>query len=124
MLLTLCVCCDLPASTDQKALLCKRFGCNATLLLGGHGPRGSMGTVPCRFLVVVVMLLTMRADQGARGSKTRLLCEHFGCKINTFARLALTEGQHRPKAGKKKKTREAGLFFWFPLGGMFHHGGG
>ena len=28
---------------------------------------------------------------------------------------ALTEGQHRPKAGKKKKTREAGLFFWFPL---------
>ena len=32
-----------------------------------------------------------------------------------FARWALTEGQYRPKAGKKKKTREAGLFFGFPL---------
>ena len=32
-----------------------------------------------------------------------------------FAGRTLTEGQHRPKAGKKKKTREAGLFFWFPL---------
>ena len=28
-----------------------------------------------------------------------------------FAGWALTEGPHRPKAGKKKKTREAGLFF-------------
>ena len=28
-----------------------------------------------------------------------------------FTGWALTEGQHRPKAGKKKKTREAGLFF-------------
>ena len=28
-----------------------------------------------------------------------------------FAGWTLTEGQHRPKAGKKKKTREAGLFF-------------
>ena len=28
-----------------------------------------------------------------------------------FAGWALTEGQHRPKAGRKKKTREAGLFF-------------
>ena len=27
-----------------------------------------------------------------------------------FAGWALTEGQYRPKAGKKKKTREAGLF--------------
>ena len=27
---------------------------------------------------------------------------------------ALTKGQHRPKAGKKKKTREAGLFFLVP----------
>ena len=26
----------------------------------------------------------------------------------------LNEGQHRPKAGKKKKTREAGLFFLVP----------
>ena len=25
-----------------------------------------------------------------------------------------TEGQHRPKAGKKKKTREAGFFFLVP----------
>ena len=32
-----------------------------------------------------------------------------------FAGWALTEGQHRPKAGKKKKTHEAGLFFWFGL---------
>ena len=32
-----------------------------------------------------------------------------------FAGWALTEGQHRPKAGKKKKTREAGLFFWLPV---------
>ena len=32
----------------------------------------------------------------------------------TFAGWALTEGQHRPKAGKKKKTREAGLFFLVP----------
>ena len=40
--------------------------------------------------------------------------ERFGmCKIfrSTFAGWALTEGQHRPKAGKKKKTREADLFF-------------
>ena len=28
-----------------------------------------------------------------------------------FAGWALTKGQHQPKAGKKKKTREAGLFF-------------
>ena len=32
-----------------------------------------------------------------------------------FAGWALTKGQHRPKAGKKKKTREAGLFFLVPL---------
>ena len=32
----------------------------------------------------------------------------------TFSGWALTEGQHRPKAGKKKKTREAGLFFLVP----------
>ena len=31
-----------------------------------------------------------------------------------FAGWALTEGQHWPKAGKKKKTREAGLFFLVP----------
>ena len=31
-----------------------------------------------------------------------------------FAGWTLTEGQHRPKAGKKKKTREAGLFFLVP----------
>ena len=38
------------------------------------------------------------------------------CKIlrSTFAGWALTEGQHRPKAGKKKKTCEAGLFFLVP----------
>ena len=32
----------------------------------------------------------------------------------TLPGWALTEGQHRPKAGKKKKTREAGLFFLVP----------
>ena len=31
-----------------------------------------------------------------------------------FAGWALTKGQHRPKTGKKKKTREAGLFFLVP----------
>ena len=31
-----------------------------------------------------------------------------------LAGWSLTEGQHRPKAGKKKKTREAGLFFLVP----------
>ena len=31
-----------------------------------------------------------------------------------FAGWALTGGQHRPKAGKKKKTPKAGLFFWSP----------
>ena len=31
-----------------------------------------------------------------------------------FAGWALTEGQHRPKAGKKKKIRETGLFFLVP----------
>ena len=31
-----------------------------------------------------------------------------------FAGWALTKGQHRPKAGKKKKTCEAGLFFLVP----------
>ena len=32
-----------------------------------------------------------------------------------FAGWALTGGQHRLKAGKKKKTHKVGLFFWFPL---------
>ena len=32
-----------------------------------------------------------------------------------FAGWALTEGQHRPKAGKKKKTAKPVFFFWFPL---------
>ena len=32
----------------------------------------------------------------------------------SFAGWALTEGQHRPKAGKKKKTHEVGLFFLVP----------
>ena len=31
-----------------------------------------------------------------------------------FAGWTLTEGQHQPKAGKKKKDREAGLFFLVP----------
>ena len=61
------------------------------------------------------------------------ILQRFGClcKIfrSTFAGWALTEGQHRPKAGKKKKTREAGLFFlvrkWVnpmfpdPVGGVY-----
>ena len=33
-----------------------------------------------------------------------------------FTGWTLTEGQHRPKAGKKKKTREAGLFFLVSVG--------
>ena len=42
-----------------------------------------------------------------------------------FAGWELTEGQHRPKAGKKKKTREAGLFFLVPTSqAMFHREGG
>ena len=32
-----------------------------------------------------------------------------------FVGWALTEGQYRPRAGKKKKTREAGLFFLVEL---------
>ena len=32
-----------------------------------------------------------------------------------------TEGQHRPKAGKKKKTREAGLFFLVPTSQVMLH---
>ena len=39
----------------------------------------------------------------------------------TFAGWALTEGQHRPKAGKKKKTREAGLFFLVPTSQVMLH---
>ena len=35
-------------------------------------------------------------------------------KSETFAGWALTEGQHRPKAGKKKKIRKAGLSFLVP----------
>ena len=38
-----------------------------------------------------------------------------------FAGWALTEGQHRPKAGKKKKTREAGLFFLVPTSQVMLH---
>ena len=42
-----------------------------------------------------------------------------------FAGWALTEGQHRPKAGKKKKTREAGFFFLVPTSyWMLHQGVG
>ena len=38
-----------------------------------------------------------------------------------FAGWALTEGQHRPKADKKKKTREAGLFFLVPTSQVMLH---
>ena len=38
-----------------------------------------------------------------------------------FAGWALTEGQYRPKAGKKKKTREAGLFFLVPTSQVMLH---
>ena len=42
-----------------------------------------------------------------------------------FSGWILTEGQHRPKAGKKKKTREAGFFFLVPASqAMFHREGG
>ena len=34
---------------------------------------------------------------------------------NTFARLALTKRQHRPKAGKKKKDPRIGFFSGFLL---------
>ena len=40
---------------------------------------------------------------------------NVGARRIQFAGWALTEGQHRPKAGKKKKTREAGLFFLVPV---------
>ena len=42
--------------------------------------------------------------------KGELLCKLAMSSIR-FAGWTLTEGQHQPKAGKKKKTREAGLFF-------------
>ena len=42
------------------------------------------------------------------------ILQHFGYIYMQHAGWALTEGQHRPKAGKKKKTREAGLFFLVP----------
>ena len=38
-----------------------------------------------------------------------------------FAGWALTEGQHRPKAGKKKKAHEAGLFFLVPTSQVMLH---
>ena len=38
-----------------------------------------------------------------------------------FSGWALTEGQHRPKAGKKKKTREAGRFFLVPTSQVMLH---
>ena len=38
-----------------------------------------------------------------------------------FAGWTLTEGQHRPKAGKKKKTREEGLFFLVPTSQVMLH---
>ena len=38
-----------------------------------------------------------------------------------FAGWGLTEGEHRPKAGKKKKTREAGLFFLVPTSQVILH---
>ena len=41
--------------------------------------------------------------------------EIFIWTFQNFAGWALTEGQHRPKAGKKKKTHEVGLFFLVPL---------
>ena len=41
-----------------------------------------------------------------------------------FAGWALTEGQYRPKAGKKKKTREAGLFFLVPIDSEVPSGSG
>ena len=38
-----------------------------------------------------------------------------------FDGWALTEGQYRPKAGKNKKTREAGLFFLVPTSQVMLH---
>ena len=61
----------------------------------------------CRYVYVQVMT---KGQHQYTQSGHALLCKH--CAISGPAGLQpLTEGQHRPKAGKKKKTREAGLFF-------------
>ena len=68
-------------------------------------------------LVVVCCVLTNNC------CSCRHILQRFGCMCKifrsscTFAGWALTEGQHRPKAGKKKKTREAGFLFWLSVGG-------
>ena len=54
--------------------------------------------------------LPASTDQRARGT----FVQTFWVQSNTFAGWALTEGQHQLKAGKKKKTHEAGLFFLVP----------
>ena len=48
--------------------------------------------------------------------KVELLCNLAMLTFVARACWAPTDrgGQHRPKAGKKKKTREAGLFFLVP----------
>ena len=46
---------------------------------------------------------------------------NVGATTYTVCWWALTEGQHRPKAGKKKKTREAGLFFLVPTSQVMLH---
>ena len=59
-------------------------------------------------------------DQGAGCLKEKVLLGKwsaiamFELQRIRFAGWALTEGQRRPKAGMKKKTREAGLFFLVP----------
>ena len=56
----------------------------------------------------------IRASEDRGATPGHAICPCLGkqCAISGHAGLQpLTEGQHRPKAGKKKKTCEAGLFF-------------
>ena len=94
------VCCDLPASTDQRArgTFVQTFSVKGRIALqAGHAS-------PVKWCLKEKVLL------GKWSANAMLELQRI-----RFSGWALTEGQHQPKAGKKKKTREAGLFFCFPL---------
>ena len=77
----------------EGRLLFKHFGCKARLLFNHFGCKARLSF---KHLWCKAKLLFKHLEY-----KARLLCKHFG--------RALTKGQHRPEASKKKKHK---VFFY------------
>ena len=69
-----------------------------------------------RFLFKCLLCMHVQSNTFVQtfGVQSKTFVQTFWVQSNTFAGRALTEGQHRPKAGKTKKTHEVGLFFLVP----------